>query len=122
MSEASLQLMEEMKKINEINDQSVELILEDKIEEALKKLKNVENILDKKNSEIENLKIEKKTIILILHNIACCYQKLKNFESCVNYLEAVILHYEGILETKYKIKNTIQCNFFSFFRFSKYEQ
>ena len=99
----------EIKKINEINDQSVELILDEKIEEALKKLKSAEKYLDKNNSDYDSTKIEKKTIILILHNIACCFQKLKNFESCVTYLEAVIFQYDGTLDKKYKIKNTVQC-------------
>ena len=104
MSESSLK--NEIRKINEINDYSVELILDEKIEEALKKLKSAEKILEKVIKEID---VEKKSVILILHNIACCYQKMKIFENCVTYLEAVIYHYDGTLESKYKIKNNLQC-------------
>jgi tetratricopeptide (TPR) repeat protein len=39
-----------------------------------------------------------------LHNLAFCYQKTNNFDLCVDYLEAVIFNYDGLLETKYKIK------------------
>ena len=104
MTEASLKT--EIKKINDINDFSVELILDEKVEEALKKLKNAEKMLEK---IIKDVDIEKKSVILILHNIACCYQKMKNFENCVTYLEAVIYHYDGTLDSKYKVKNNLQC-------------
>jgi hypothetical protein len=41
---------------------------------------------------------------LILHNLACCYQKSKEFDLCVDYLEAVIYNYDGLLDAKHKIK------------------
>jgi hypothetical protein len=55
------------------------------------------------NLALEN-KIDKKILILILHNLACCYQKSKEYDSCVDYLEAVIYNYDGLLESKHKIK------------------
>lgn len=51
---------------------------------------------------------DKKVIIIILHNLACCYQKMKDFESCISYLEAVLYHFDGKLESKYNIKITPQ--------------
>jgi hypothetical protein len=55
-------------------------------------------------------KINKKVLILILHNLACCYQKSREFELCVDYLEAVIFNYDGLLELKHKIK--VDLNYF----------
>ena len=55
------------------------------------------------NNDIDE-KVEKKTLILVLHNIACCFQKMKKFENCVNYLEMVILYYDGTIENCHKIK------------------
>ena len=39
-----------------------------------------------------------------MHNIACCYQKLKDYENCIVYLDAVIYHFENEIEKKYKVK------------------
>jgi hypothetical protein len=57
-------------------------------------------------------KADKKTLILILHNIAVCHQKLKDFENCIIYLEAVIFHYDGLIENKHGIKISPECMFF----------
>jgi hypothetical protein len=54
-------------------------------------------------------KFDKKILILILHNIACCYQKLKDYENCVTYLDAVIFHYDASLDSKHKIKIGLEC-------------
>ena len=45
-----------------------------------------------------------------MHNLACCYQKSREFELCVDYLEAVIFNYNGLLELKHKIK--LDLNYF----------
>ena len=41
-----------------------------------------------------------------MHNIACCYQKLKDYENCIIYLDSVIYHFEKDLEKRYQIKIT----------------
>ena len=96
-------LSEEFVLINEINNECVDLLMEDKVEESLKKLikleSNFKSLINQNKKEIDN-----KIMILILHNIACCYQKLKNFESCIYYLKAVILNYDNMLEKKHGIK------------------
>ncbi len=56
-------------------------------------------------------KYDKKILILILHNIACSYQKLKDYENCVAYLDAVIFHYDSTLEQNHKIKIGNDCMF-----------
>jgi len=54
-------------------------------------------------------KLDKKSLIQTLHNIACCYQSLKEYDNCISYLEAVIYHFDGILEARYNIKLTAEC-------------
>ena len=61
-----------------------------------------------------NSKINKKLIILTFHNIACIFQKLKDFESCILYLDAVIYHYDGLLESKYNITINENCKINNF--------
>lgn len=95
-------------KVNEINELCVEFILEDKIEEALLKLKKAEMSLEKILHDSDKT-IKNEIVILILHNIACCYQKLKNFDNCVTYLEAVIFHYDNMLKSKFNISNDLKC-------------
>ena len=36
--------------------------------------------------------------------MACCYQKLKDYDNCITYLDAVIYHFDKELERKHKIK------------------
>ena len=49
------------------------------------------------------LNLDKKILIIILHNLACCYQKLKDFDNCISYLESVIYHFDSSLESKHHI-------------------
>ncbi len=100
-----------LRKINEINDQCVDLILEDKIEDALTKLKKAESSLEKVVVDSGEY-VRSETVILVLHNLACCFQKLKSFENCVTYLEAVIFHYDNMLKFKYNITNDLKCKSF----------
>ena len=93
----------DFEKLKEINVKSVDLIFEDKPQKSLDLLKKLENFLENKIIEMKS-NVNKKLIIIILHNIACCYQKLKDYENCVNYLEAVIYHFDKLIEKKHNIK------------------
>ena len=93
----------DLMKIKQLNNKCSELILEEKAEDSLKILKKIElflesNIMDKK------LNFEKKLLIIILHNISCCHQKLKDIDNCISYLESVIYHFDFSLEKKHNIK------------------
>ena len=56
------------------------------------------NVIDPK------IDFDKKLLVIILHNIACCHQKLQEINNCISYLEAVIYHYDLSLENKHNIK------------------
>ena len=93
----------DLKKIKDLNNKCSELIIEEKVEDGLKILKKIElflesNIMDKK------LNFEKKLLVIILHNISCCHQKLKELDNCISYLESVIYHYDFSLENRHNIK------------------
>ena len=47
--------------------------------------------------------IDKKLLIIILYNIACAHQKLKDIDNCISYLESVIYHYDLSIEKKHNI-------------------
>jgi len=93
----------DIEKLKEINVKSVDLIFEDKPQKSLDILKKLENFLENKVIDIK-ANINKKLLIIILHNIACCYQKLKDYDNCINYLEAVIYHFDKLIEQKHNIK------------------
>ena len=93
----------DIEKIKQFNTKSVDLIFEEKIEESLEILKKLE-IFFEANAIEAKLNLDKKILIIILHNLACCYQKLKDFENCISYLESVIYHFDSLLEPKHKIK------------------
>ena len=93
----------DMNKIKAFNTRSVDLIFEEKIEEALEILKKLE-VFFEANAIEPKLNLDKKILIIILHNLACCHQKLKDFDSCINYLESVIYHFDSSLEPKHHIK------------------
>ena len=93
----------DFEKLKEINVKSVDLIFEDKPQKSLELLKKLEAFLENKIIEMKS-NVNKKLIIIVLHNIACCYQKLKDYENCVNYLEAVIYHFDKLIEQKHNIK------------------
>ena len=93
----------DIEKIKQFNTKSVDLIFEEKIEESLEILKKLE-IFFEANAIESKLNLDKKILIIILHNLACCYQKLKDFENCISYLESVIYHFDSLLEPKHKIK------------------
>ena len=93
----------DIEKLKEINVKSVDLIFEDKPQKSLDILKKLENFLENKVIDIK-ANINKKLLIIILHNISCCYQKLKDYDNCINYLEAVIYHFDKLIEQKHNIK------------------
>ena len=90
-------------KIKDYNNKSVDYIFDEKIDIALEILKKIEVFLET-NAIESKLNLDEKIIIIILHNLACCYQKLKDFENCISYLEAVIYHFDSSLEPKHHIK------------------
>ena len=90
-------------KIKEINSKCVDLIFEEKTEKSLDILKKLEIFLENKLIDIKS-NFNKKILIIILHNIACCYQKLKDNEKCINYLDAVVYHFDKLIEEKHNIK------------------
>ena len=89
--------------IKELNNKCAALISEEKIEESLKILKKIELFLES-NIMDQKLNFNKKLLIIILHNISCCYQKIKEIDNCISYLESVIYHYDLSLEKKHNIK------------------
>ena len=89
-------------KIKEYNNKSVDYIFDEKIDISLEILKKIEIFLET-NAIESKLNLDEKILIIILHNLACCYQKLKDFENCISYLEAVIYHFDSSLEPKHNI-------------------
>ena len=90
-------------KIKELNSKCVEFIYEDKADISIEILKKIESYLESNLIE-PKFNFDKKTIIIILHNLACCYQKLKDFDNCIIYLDSVIYHFDKELEKKHQIK------------------
>ena len=99
----------DLNKLKELNNKSAELIFEEKAEEGLIILKKLEICLESNVIE-PKIDYDKKLLVIILHNIACCHQKLQEINNCISYLEAVIYHYDLSLENKHNIK--INENFF----------
>ena len=89
-------------KLKEINDKCVNLIYDEKAKKSLECFKKLESFLESAVIDKKNL-IPKKFIIIVLHNIACCYQKLKDLNNTILYLEALLYHFDTNLEKKYKI-------------------
>ena len=98
----------DIQKIKELNMKCLEFIFEDKSEIALEILKKLESFLESNILEAK-FNFDKKLIILMMHNIACCYQKMKDYENCITYLDSVIYHFENEIEEKYKIKINEEC-------------
>ena len=93
----------DIQKIKELNSKCVEFIFEEKTDISLEILKKLELFLESNIIETK-FNLDKKLIIIILHNLACCYQKLKDYDNCIIYLDGVIYHFDKELEKKYQIK------------------
>ena len=93
----------DISKIKELNTKCVEFIFDEKSEIALEILKKLELFLES-NALESKFNFDSKLIISIMNNIACCYQKIKDYENCILYLDSVIYHFENELESKFKIK------------------
>ena len=89
-------------KIIEYNNLCAESILEDKIELPKEILSKIEIFLETNATETK-LDLDRRILIIILHNLACVYQKIKDFENCISYLEAVIYHFDSSLQPKHNI-------------------
>ena len=94
------------KNLLELNNSAIQMIVDEKIEEALEILKDAEKKLEKNN----NLLTEPKIKVIINHNMACCYQKMKNIQKCIFYLEKVNNEFNSYLEKKHQV--IIDNNFF----------
>ena len=94
------------KNILESNTSAIQLIIDEKIEEALEILKELEKKIDKNN----NILTEPKIKVIINHNMACCYQKIKNIQKCIFYLEKVNSEFNSYLEKKHQV--LIDSNYF----------
>lgn len=92
-----------IQKIKDLNSKCLEFIFVDKSEIALEILKKLEAFLETNILEAK-FNFDNKLIILIIHNIACCYQKLKDYENCISYLDSVIYHFEKEIEKNIKLK------------------
>ena len=99
----------DLNKLKELNNKTAELIFEEKADEGLIILKKLELCLESNVIE-PKIDFDKKLLVIILHNIACCHQKLQEINNCISYLEAVIYHYDLSLENKHNIN--INENFF----------
>ena len=95
-----------IEQLKEINAQCVDLIFEEKPIKSLEYLKKLESFLETAVIET-NIIIPKKIIIIVLYNIACCFQKLKDLDNCILYLDALIYHFDKNLEKKYNISITL---------------
>ena len=93
----------DIEKIKELNSKCVELIFEEKFEIALEILKKIENYLET-NIIDAKINFQKKLLIIILHNLSCCYQKIKDYDNCIQYLDGVLYHFDKELENKHNIK------------------
>ena len=94
--------------LEDLNLKAIDLISEDKADEALSYLKKGEVKLENMVLDTK-VKIDKKLLFIILHNMACCYQKLKDFDNCVIYLEAVIFHFDNLVESKFNLRMNEEC-------------
>ena len=90
----------DIQKIKELNSKCVEFIFEDKTDISLEILKKIELFLESNLIE-PKFNFDKKLIII---NLACCYQKLKDYNNCIVYLDGVIYHFDKELEKKHRIK------------------
>jgi len=93
----------DVQKIKELNSKCVDFIFQDKTNIALEILKKIELFLESNIIE-SKFNFDKKLIIIILHNIACSYQKLKDYNNCITYLDGVVHHFDKELEKKHQIK------------------
>jgi len=57
-----------------------------------------------------NVIIDKKILMVVLHNVACCHQKIKDFNLCITYLDAILFHFDGIIESKFSLITTTNTN------------
>ena len=94
------------KNILESNNTAIQMIVDKKIEEALEILKESEKKIEKNN----NILTEPKIKVIINHNMACCYQKTKNIQKCIFYLEKVNNEFNSYLEKKHQV--SIDINYF----------
>ena len=103
MSNSTIELTQ---KILEINNTCIQMILEEKLTTSLELLTEANNILEQYSNQIKESKLK----VIINHNIACCYQKLKNIQKCIFYLEKVNNEFNSYLEKKHQV--LIDSNYF----------
>ena len=99
MKTNSLEMNFLAKNILESNNSAIQLILDEKIEEALEILREAEKKIEKNNNVLTEPKIK----VIINHNMACCFQKTKNIQKCIFYLEKVNAEFNSYLEKKHQV-------------------
>ena len=77
--------------VRKFNDEAKNKIDFELPQDALTYLAEAERILEYAASCGKN--IDRNLIICILHNEACCYQKIWDLEKCSNYIEALIYNF-----------------------------
>lgn len=86
-------------KLLEMNNSAVQLIVEENIDSALEILKEAEKKIQNNSPFIPEQKIK----VIFFHNTACCFQKMKNIQKCIFYLEKVNNEFNSYLEKKHQI-------------------
>jgi hypothetical protein len=81
----------------ELSSNAKESINIDRAKEALVYLNEAEKILEYAASCGKT--IDKYIIISVLHNIACCYQKVWELDKCSQYLEALVFNFNSFMKT-----------------------
>ena len=76
--------------MKELNETAIYALNNDDNENALECLKRAEQLLEVITSEGKD--IDRNIIIIVLYNIACCYQRLGMLDECVSYLDGTIFN------------------------------
>jgi hypothetical protein len=76
--------------LKELNETAIYALTNDDNENALECLKRAEQLLEVITSEGKD--VDRNLIIIVLYNIACCYQRLGMLEECVSYLDGTVFN------------------------------
>jgi hypothetical protein len=83
----------------ELSSNAKDSINIERAKEALVYLTEAEKILEYAASCGKT--IDKYIIISVLHNEACCYQKIWELEKCSQYLEALIFNFNSFMKSEH---------------------
>lgn len=91
-----VELEEFLERVVELSSNAKESINIERAKEALVYLNEAEKILEYAASCGKT--IDKYIIISVLHNIACCHQKIWELDKCSQYLEALIFNFNSFMK------------------------